>query len=80
MSKPCLLGYGANEIINFPKKENYNDKIKKISILVLGGSQAAKVFAEVLPEIFKKLSNLGISVKIYQQCLLDQNVFCEVMN
>ena len=61
------------EIINFPKKENYNDKIKKISILVLGGSQAAKVFAEVLPEIFKKLSNLGISVKIYQQCLLDQN-------
>ena len=29
------------------KKDN-----KKLNILVLGGSQAAKVFAEQLPEIF----------------------------
>ena len=56
---PCFFTWAEignilkKEIINFPKKENYNDKIKKISILVLGGSQAAKVFAEVLPEIFK---------------------------
>ena len=28
--------------------------MKKINILVLGGSQAAKVFAETLPNIFLK--------------------------
>ena len=44
-----------------------------IKILVLGGSQAAKVFAEELPIIFKKLKNSFPSIKIYQQCLKNQN-------
>ncbi len=61
------------EIINF--SENYSKKNfkSKIAILVLGGSQAAKVFAEILPEIFKKCSTQGINLKIYQHCLLSQN-------
>ncbi len=60
-------------IINFSKIKNENIKKKKLSLLVLGGSQAAKIFAEILPEIFKKCSNEGISLKIYQHCLPSQN-------
>ncbi len=59
-------------IINFPKQSN-NFINKKLSILVLGGSQAAKVFAELLPNIFKDCSNQGVSLKIYQHCLPNQN-------
>ena len=42
-------------------------------ILVLGGSQGAKIFAEQLPQIFEKLKNYKIPIKIYQQCQKDQN-------
>ena len=41
--------------------------------MILGGSQAAKVFAEVLPEIFKECLNSNIKIKIYQHCLPNQN-------
>ncbi len=50
-----------------------NDGFDHIKILVLGGSQAAKVFAEELPMIFKKLKKSFPSIKIYQQCLKNQN-------
>ena len=43
--------------------------------MILGGSQAAKVFAEVLPKIFKECNNANIALKIYQQCLPEQNEF-----
>ena len=39
-----------------------------MKILVLGGSQAAKVFADDLPEIFKRLKDSEIPIKIFQQC------------
>ena len=60
------------EIINsnIDLKENEFEKIK---ILVLGGSQAAKVFAEELPVIFEKLNHSKKSIKVYQQCQPDQN-------
>ncbi len=61
------------EIINFSKKIDINQKNKQISCLVLGGSQAAKVFAEKLPKIFKDCSDNGIQIKIYQHCLPYQN-------
>ena len=38
----------------------------KIKILVLGGSQAAKVFAEELPKIFKQCIDDKISLEIYR--------------
>ncbi len=58
-------------IINF----SFISKTKKreLNILVLGGSQAAKIFAEILPKIFKECSEIGIPIKIIQQCLPDQN-------
>jgi len=61
------------EIINsnfsITPKNNYD----KINILVLGGSQAAKIFAEKLPVIFKKLNDSGAPIKIFQQCQPNQN-------
>ena len=68
------------EIGNLIRKEiiynNISDQInefEKINILVLGGSQAAKIFADELPEIFERLKNSKIPIKVYQQCLENQN-------
>ena len=55
------------------KYSNHIDN--ELKILVLGGSQAAKIFAEKLPEIFKKCKENKIVLKIYQQCLPEQNEF-----
>ncbi len=61
------------EIINFSQLNPEMVRSEKICILVLGGSQAAKIFAEKLPHIFQRCSNSGISLKILQQCLPNQN-------
>ena len=58
------------EIINF-SFESKNDE-QELKILILGGSQAAKIFAETLPQTFKQCSETGIPIKIIQQCLPDQ--------
>ena len=60
------------DIINFIKK-NDTQRLDKIKILVLGGSQAAKVFAEILPEIFDKCTKNNIPIEVYQHCLALQN-------
>lgn len=60
------------EIIESKLPEIKNSEFKKIKILVLGGSQAAKIFAEKLPQIFKKLNNYQIPIMVYQQCVKDQ--------
>ena len=61
------------EIINSKTRNDQNDRFDDIKILVLGGSQAAKVFAEQLPRIFEKLKNSKVPIKIYQQCQKKQN-------
>tara|TARA_B100000795_G_C22687262_1_gene394156 strand:- start:140 stop:940 length:801 start_codon:yes stop_codon:yes gene_type:complete len=74
--KICKIGnIIREEIINFQEipKNNYRDK--KIQILILGGSQAAKMFADKLPQIFKKCKDIKIPFKIYQHCLPEQNQF-----
>ena len=60
------------EIINFKNYKDFEDKYENFNILILGGSQGAKVFAEKLPHVFKKLKNSGISLKVFQQCQLNQ--------
>ncbi|MDC1212763.1 undecaprenyldiphospho-muramoylpentapeptide beta-N-acetylglucosaminyltransferase [Pelagibacteraceae bacterium] len=61
------------EILN-SKKENIEKNVfKEVIVLVLGGSQAAKVFGEILPQIFKKIKKSKISIKVFQQCNSDQN-------
>ena len=49
-----MLNYENINISNFEKE---------IKILVLGGSQAAKIFGEKLPNIFVKLRKNGIRIK-----------------
>ena len=79
------------EIINLKNENDQNNKFNDIKILVLGGSQAAKVFADKLPKIFKKLKNSEIPIKVYQQCHNEQNdqlsefyrknnINCEIFN
>ena len=60
------------EIIKTDQSKNKN-KLDILKILILGGSQAAKIFAEKLPQIFEKLKNSKIPIKVFQQCQKDQN-------
>ena len=61
------------EIINFSQENLKTFQNRRLNILVLGGSQAAKIFAEILPNIFSKCSEYGFNLKIYQHCLPDQS-------
>ena len=73
-NKICEIGnIIRKEILNY-KAKNCSDH-KKLKILILGGSQAAKVFAEKLPQIFKECKNAKIPLEIYQQCTAPQNEF-----
>ncbi len=67
------------EIINYQNRKIILKKEGKIRILVLGGSQAAKVFAEKLPEIFKLCKNSKIDLEVFQQCLPEQNISLRTM-
>ena len=60
------------EIIGFNLHDEPKKKLDVINILVLGGSQGAKIFAEKLPKVFKDLKESGISLRIYQQCQSNQ--------
>ena len=61
------------EIFDVSQMKLKNFDPKQLNILVLGGSQAAKAFADILPKIFQKCFNFGFSLKIYQHCLSSQN-------
>ena len=50
------------EILNYQEKKT-NDTKKEISLLILGGSQAAAIFAEKLPYIFAECINAKILLK-----------------
>ena len=71
-NKTIVVGNIIREnILNFSKsndKKTSND----LNILVLGGSQAAKIFAEKLPDIFVIVKKNDINFKVYQQCLDEQ--------
>tara|TARA_B110001452_G_scaffold266291_1_gene272786 strand:- start:401 stop:1498 length:1098 start_codon:yes stop_codon:yes gene_type:complete len=62
------------EILNqntLKKKESFGKK--SFTILILGGSQAAKSFGEKLPLIFEKCILDNLNIKLYQQCVPSQN-------
>ena len=56
------------EIINSNISKDDTTRFDSLNILVLGGSQAARIFADEFPQIFKKLKESKIKIKIYQQC------------
>jgi len=60
-----------NEIINYSptKQKDYKDFF---SILVLGGSQGADIFGEIIPPAIKMLKDKGCEMKINQQCVPSQ--------
>ncbi|MDC3104464.1 UDP-N-acetylglucosamine--N-acetylmuramyl-(pentapeptide) pyrophosphoryl-undecaprenol N-acetylglucosamine transferase [Candidatus Pelagibacter bacterium] len=79
------------EILRFNKNLDNLENDKKIKILILGGSQAAKIFAEKLPKILEKCCKDGVPLKVFQQCLPEQNHYlldlynkinldCEIFN
>ncbi len=74
--KICEIGnIISKEIINYRNINNSILKNKKLKILVLGGSQAAKIFAEKLTGIFEACANTKIPISVCQQCLPEQNEF-----
>ena len=54
------------EILNFKKNKQFTPET--LSILVLGGSQAAKSFGELLPQVFEQCKKENINIKLFQQC------------
>ena len=60
------------EILNF--KKNNQLRSEPLNILVLGGSQAAKSFGELLPRVFERCVTENIKIKIFQQCIESQTV------
>jgi len=59
------------EILNFKKNNQFSPET--LNILVLGGSQAAKSFGELLPAVFEQCGKKNIKIKIFQQCIKSQN-------
>ena len=59
------------DILNFKKNDQFTSKT--LNILVLGGSQAAKAFGELLPAVFEQCKKKNIKIKIFQQCTESQN-------
>jgi len=58
-------------IINHSSFKENNDK-KNFSILVLGGSQGAEIFAKVIPRVVKMIKDKGCKIEINQQCTTGQ--------
>jgi UDP-N-acetylglucosamine--N-acetylmuramyl-(pentapeptide) pyrophosphoryl-undecaprenol N-acetylglucosamine transferase len=58
------------EILNFKKNNQFLPDT--LNILVLGGSQAAKSFGELLPDVFEQCKKENIKIKIFQQCIPSQ--------
>ena len=60
-----------NKIFNLKRNNTEIDR-NNLSILIMGGSQSAKIFGEEIPEIIKKCHDHGIKFNIYQQCMEGQ--------
>ena len=71
--KIFLSGYLIrNHILHLKKDKIELSDEKNLSILIMGGSQSAKIFGELLPNIIVKCLKSGIKIRIYQQCLDNQ--------
>lgn len=63
------------ETLNFINEKKFTSD--ELNILILGGSQAAQSFGDILPEIFKQCISENIKIKIIQQCTEVQNKMLE---
>ena len=62
-NKIIIIGNILRENILNYSKINKDEILNKLNILVLGGSQAAKVFGEMLPDVFIKCKKNNINLK-----------------
>ena len=61
------------DIININDiKDKKNIDEKKITILIIGGSQGAEVFGTVIPKVIKMIKDVGYIIEVYQQCTRPQ--------
>ena len=58
-----------SQILNLKKDQTQDTEKNNLSILIMGGSQSAKIFGEILPSVITKCFQSGVRFKIYQQCL-----------
>lgn len=73
-TKNILTGMPIRKSISELNNRKYTTKNKnnKFRILVIGGSQGAKIFGEVIPEAIKQIpSNLQKNLQIFHQCRKD---------
>ena len=61
----------SKNIINYLETYKNNTK-ENFSILILGGSQGAKIFGEIVPPAMKMIKNNGYEIEVNQQCILNQ--------
>ncbi len=62
---------------NFSKKKEKNF----FSIIILGGSQGAEIFANIVPPVINMIKKEGYTLEINQQCIRDQkNLIIEYYN
>ena len=64
------------DIINITNYGKNNSK-KNFSILVLGGSQGAEIFGEVVPSSIRMIKESGYEIEINQQCITKQKKYLE---
>ena len=57
------------KIINYTNKQKNKNVF---SILVMGGSQGAKIFGNIVPDVIKSLNDKVEKIQIYQQCVKGQ--------
>ena len=57
------------KIINYTNKQKNKNVF---SILVMGGSQGAKIFGNIVPDVIKSLNDQVEKIQIYQQCVKGQ--------
>lgn len=60
------------EIFELEKDHNKKENNEELSVLIMGGSQSAKIFGEKIPQIVVQCYKKNIKLKIYQQCLEKQ--------
>ena len=68
-NKISHIGFLLRDNILGVKTTNLEITKNNLSILVIGGSQSAKVFGEQIPVVIEECNKKGIKFNIYQQCL-----------
>ena len=68
-NKISHIGFLLRENILGVKTINLDVSKNNLSILIIGGSQSAKVFGEQIPEVIEECIKKGIKFNVYQQCL-----------